>query len=655
MTYFKTIFLIIYFIFLCINSQKIYCVSTVSGVSGMKIRAGYGYLGRSSEVEANSEIELEICEKSSKKKCEYFTKNAFGYWGYISGISKYSEQFLTEASILEKIREQLFEYLSIQMAALDKSYFGKIPKCLIGNKKAKKINNDINKLTKKWRSLAPSSIKSQINKKKKEKPRRYYYGIYDQLLMSSSHYYSLKNKKFKNKIISIDDFLSPRKIAEATLTYEYFKRAFLNSCMPLKNKTYKSFCIDLKSKLDRIKSSFPILTTGNLLPSIASIIGSDYVSGNNKANAINRGYKIIDQYLPPANRLNFPSLFGGPNAIYNKAILNTLKGKTKEYEEKRNSLFNKIIKMKKKLKKRFQSDLKRICQSSFLSILKNYPAVVRQMYLDLQDENEKNNLRKYLCRNRFMQYLKNKMINSCDGVSGNIDGPDGLIIKKSQFDFPYESEVFYRIKKDKNSGFIIELPRRYNFVYDPTIDPSHQDFDKRTSVSIQRGLIQQERKFIEKIKSWKKKIEEFFNNASKDNIPPLTFKVVDSKIAKPINVSACFNSGIVPENYSSSRINWSGDVLRSAVTPGQYRCGTMNSYKLDDWEDVSNYTTETRDVVIFHENCHKLNIDDSYNSYKLPAGLIGEVDDVLTSPRRAFKLYPRDIKRIIFPALNCVD
>ena len=644
---FKTISLIIYFIFLFVNSQKIYSVSTVSGVSGMDIRAGYGYLGRSSEVEANSEIELDICEKSSKKKCEYLNKNAFGHLGYLNEAKNYSEKYFREVSILEKVREQLFEYLSLQMAALDKSFVGKIPKCLKGNKKVKKMHDDISKFTKKSQPSTLSNI-SKIT------PKDSYYGNNNQLskLNTSFNYF---NNDFKNKIIAIEGSLLPYRIAEATLTYEYINRAFHKRCWFPNNVFNKLSCVDIKSKLDRIKSSFPILTTGNLLPSIASIIGSDFVSADVKTKVIERGNKIIDQYLPPQNNFSFDNLLGNTSAIYNKAIINTLKGKTKEHKENRNSFFNMTKLMKEKLKIKFQNDLNKICQTSFKNILKDYPVVIRQMYLDRQDKNEKNDLRKYLCENGFMKNFKNTVTNSCIGVSGNINGPNGLIVKKAIYDFPYLTRVFYRIKKDKNSGFIIELPRRYNFIYDPTIDPTHQDFDKRTSVLIQGDLIQQERKFIEVTKSWNKKTEEFFNNASKDHIPPVNLKIVDSQKVKAINVSACFTTDVEPKGYRPSRIAWSGDVLKSAVTPGKYRCGSINSFQLFNWEDTSNYTLRMNGSDLFHENGHHLSLDDTYNAYYLPTSLVGELDDLMASAKISSQIYPRDIKRIIFPALNCVD
>ena len=61
------------------------------------------------------------------------------------------------------------------------------------------------------------------------------------------------------------------------------------------------------------------------------------------------------------------------------------------------------------------------------------------------------------------------------------------------------------------------------------------------------------------------------------------------------------------------------------------------------------------DKVLLHENGHKLFLKDSYNATSYPANLVGEVDHIMGGSSNGNKLYPRDIKRMIFPALNCID
>ena len=120
------------------------------------------------------------------------------------------------------------------------------------------------------------------------------------------------------------------------------------------------------------------------------------------------------------------------------------------------------------------------------------------------------------------------------------------------------------------------MPRKYNFVYDPTIDPSHKDFVSTISIKMQKNLIQQKQQFLPITKEWDRKTMNFINESSKNHIPKVTLKIIDSNEGwEPINVSTCFTSSRMPSWYKSDKVKWSGAILKKGATPGRYRCGEV--------------------------------------------------------------------------------
>jgi len=302
----------------------------------------------------------------------------------------------------------------------------------------------------------------------------------------------------------------------------------------------------------------------------------------------------------------------------------------------------------------------RICGASpneLKGLQDKYPTVFKQAVLDMDSESKSREATlTFLCKKNLLnRYQKYNPTFSCEGVTGSVDGADGMKVERQSVGFPFASGINYNLKKLPNNKTKITSKINYKFVYDPSIDPSHGDYkgNGRIPANLRHNRAAQERRFNTKVAQWITKMNAFYKKtADKVKDPSVVFDIqrcqdCDDDYEPTINVSECYRR----EEPSSFSVDHPGESFESS------QCGSVRDY--GNWQNAGNYTADTDDATIMHETGHALGLADEYTADYYPAHALGEdgnlsCNSTMASTRgNCHKIYPRHLKEIIRPSLIC--
>jgi hypothetical protein len=573
--------------------------------------AGYGYLGRSSEEEASFQMNFVCPEKYYKSPS---TSCAVGFPGVIDKENYRNVEALNYVGFITGFRNKIYEYHKMMKTSLlnHRPVTLKKPSCVTDAFKMDIMPAFMDSVDTR---TALMDKRYELQKKKKLSPSD------EKSLGDLTKVHTMKSKQ---------DFMN---ISQAIMTLDHYKvqRNEFDCAYESLSNYSKMMCISLDDHEKRLKAAYPFLDLDRLSDSekktlhtlkrkMLYVVGSEFCSeGTTYADVVKRGEEFYNLSLKNSTALGAED--DSMDQLYEKAFKRADDGKylpvdeVSEKDQKLASVFDEIQKLSGALTesygKRLDETANKICGKQTQDLMKEYPQVLRQYLLDLPEE-ERQRARKYLCQNNLEREIQSGVANTCIGVTGDIDSPEGVRVKRDAPTFPYSSKVDYSVKRNKDGTFEVLTRVNFQFVFDPTLG---------TSKKLQRA------KFDKVVKKWKKKMNAFYNTSKvSDQGVKIKYEVDEGTDDPLIKVSECFNSGL--------------------DEPESHYCGAM----VENWENAANFTTGMDDNTLYHEMGHNLGLDDEYNRDYYPFNTLGEDDSVMNT---GSKLYERHIGRILQPALNC--
>lgn len=584
-----------------------------TGQSSPENHGGYGLMGVSSEAEAQDKLNF-VCPSEVLMNIYKIGCNT-NFIGVNEDVFDEKLYKAMEAKTFEEeFKNKLFEYAYLSIAAQDSRRPIPMtkPNCIANNPQ---LRPDLPTMDSS-EYLEQQRLKELDKKVKYEKD-------------------PLKKKILENEFLTLNKMhalrsnSSPLKMGQALILYDQYVYAEKdNNCSSTTTGWQIQLCSSVKEFKNKVLSSFPFLNSSNedlerMREQIYEMIGShnndNSVTRETQKDRGQRLYResITNKYGVGWDENSADNLFTNAHnqivvqeEIYNPAsgVLDKIVPKPKNYDQLAKSI-------QEKSRQNLYSDIKKMCSNFDLkSVAKKYPQVLKQMLLDFPNS-QFDMAKNYVCQNKMNTLVDSPAANSCSGVTGDIDSPNGMVVERYEYTFPFGSQKRKVIKKVGDS-LEVSTKVHFKFLYDPSLSETEA---------------QQKEQFDRKTAEWISKTNAFYSKMKDKMKPSVIFKYEASfEDGKPlVNVSKCYR--------------------RTLPEADRHRCDKVNEAG-GNWEDAGNYTLDTDDKTLSHEMGHQLGLDDEYSADYYPINHLGESDSVMKS---GTNLYPRHIRRIVQPALRC--
>jgi hypothetical protein len=590
----------------------------VSGIDDLSspIHGGYGYLGRSSEAEAQTDVELDCSPSQKKTYLDQCTKANVE----VTQKQNFAQiiQSLEENKATASLRNQIYEYWMLQAAATTATRPIPLSRPTCVDPPSFNYQKDLSETA--LDPLALSVLQGQMdrsqNPAQKEKIR--------------------KQLDAEYKLMAARNAMDADNVVNAIALFRQLIHVKdLYDCKPDGQQSIE--CLDLSDQINRIKSAYPIVfmqespfgAAQEVERSAQLILGISRVSPQQKTN-FNELHSIGTEFwnaLVQTSEWNgmkdfkedyLDAKYAAQNGFEELDSQGELTGKRLKNSSgvlALNHLEKTLQKLKGDLNGQIQSKLNGICDLHFSELSSQYPQVLRQLLLDQPVKNLPG-IKYTICNTPSMENkLTTAKKRTCQGVIGKIDsGSKTVKVDRSLPTFPFHSRQKYDVKKNADGSLTVQLKINFQQRGQPKLSP--EEFAKR-------------------MESIQQKASVFYNNSvarfkPKPN-PAVKFEVsvVQGGDDPLFQFSKCYNGGLIGED--------------------RYNCKSVGDSG-GDWEDSANLTHQSSDNTIHHEFSHILGLEDEYLDDYYPMNYLGEHDSVMNNGHR---LYPRHVRSILDLALRC--
>ena len=329
------------------------------------------------------------------------------------------------------------------------------------------------------------------------------------------------------------------------------------------------------------------------------------------------------------------------------------------------SSFSKVIRANR-IRLEFEAD--HLCERDLNYLVKTYPNVVRQSILDLPGD-ERAAVQYQLCSLPSFQASRPKY--SCQGISST---GSGVQVDRRSPSYPYSSSNHYGISA--LSTGVTEVALTVNFTFD-------KDFGSNEQAKV--------------LANWQASANSWYNcqvgSLGSSTLPaldgqkpvtlqcpaepglvysPIThFKIAlkavpaGTHVTPLVKVHRCYRSELSDSEADATNCT---KVRAFAVQSCQNRCASSDSACRQDCEDgippagdpfnnrqnSGNFVVAQEISVLYHEFGHLMGLDDEYTDLSLPLNLIGETASVMRNSHSVWsRIYPRQVSQMLEP-LRCL-
>ncbi len=314
---------------------------------------------------------------------------------------------------------------------------------------------------------------------------------------------------------------------------------------------------------------------------------------------------------------------------------------------------------------RIQSEADHLCERDLDYVVKKFPNVVRQTLLDLPVD-ERAALQYHLCGMPAFQEIQPKI--SCKGVDDDKKNKTVNVNRRSP-SYPYASTNHYSISETPAGETLVGLVA--NFTFD-------DDFSK----SEREGVLA---RWQESANSWyncqvgahtSSSITATDGNKTVTlNCPPekglvyspkarfnIELRIVapGTKVSPLVQVHKCYRSETGSSSCAQVRkdaVNICQDQCAKGATSCVNACEQNTPAVGDPFnnrQDSGNFVVQQAVSVLYHELGHLMGLNDEYTDLSLPLNLIGESASIMRNSHSVYsRLYPRQLQQMLEP-LRCV-
>lgn len=616
--------------------------------------AGYGYLLKTSEAEADNAVNFPCTDDDRRSYARAACRLPSGTDVTMASVATLAAN-VASGQTLQKMRDKVFEYLTLQMAGSNTTYPQPRPIPLARPACVTSPAADDN-----W-DLTQNLIANQM-------PDSAFIIMENTVIgamPTGTPTERLARRRAERerddhvKYMSVANSFTTDNMVQAIMLHEQLRNAqTTNNCSTVtaaSPATRRLLCIDVNEQLDRLRVSYPVLFEGNTASYAAAPASTRTAETTRISDLRNDVWELLGANGAPAAMTSQAALrTRGRNTAWNprvnssawdaaqnlttdyfaaatgardgfcgaapKTTSNTCAAPT--HQPRMDAAYARLQATAARLRTEAQGRLTLqatgLCDASMNleQLGKKYPSVLRQMLLE-QSGPELAASKTAICGTPALaDQLRQGVRDSCIGVTGSLSSPGGVRVHRTTSSFPFSSDPNYTVTQGADGRLTVNLVMNFSNTGTPAMPAAT---------------------YQQTINDWVTNTTARYNSQANGLAPPLdprvTFNITGvTGTADPhVNVSQCYN--------------------RSMPAGQEHSCTAIAAQKGgNNWEDSGNLTTTTDQNTLTHEFGHNMGLDDEYEALYYPMNTLGEHDSVMAS---GAQLYRRHFEQIVRPARRC--